>query len=100
MNGYDIIEVNYKCVENSFMYYLHEKDMFDMTSFHELHNSIYQIKNTEVVGKLFNIYSQLLRHIICHFDPDDMSCIKNLPIDYFYYIEMLDDAINNVMDYK
>lgn len=91
-----IIEENYNCKEGSFMFYLHERDEFDTEELMKLCDSIE--KNTEkndiITNQLFCIQSQILRHIIYHFDSNDLSQIKNLPDNYMEYIELLEDAIN------
>lgn len=41
------------------------------------------------------LYGQVLRHIIYHFDPGDLSRISNLPCNYNEELETLERIIRN-----
>lgn len=94
--AYSIIDKNYNAEEGSFLYYVHERDIFDTEELMKLCDGINEllIWDKDVVEKLFFIQTQTLRHIIYHFDSADQSEMGNLPDDYWKYIDMLEDSIS------
>ena len=55
--------------------------------------------DTISLGQLRDIHyieNQILRHLVYHFDDNDMSEISNLPSDYWNYAEQLETAINAI----
>jgi len=48
--------------------------------------AIYRTKNT-IDSDIHYIENQILRHLVYHFDDNDLSKITNLPFDYWEYIE-------------
>lgn len=95
-----IIDDNYKAKNNSFLYFLHEEDIFDIEALNNLCLNINSLvcRNEDICRKLFFIYSQILRHIIFHFDRNDQSTIKNLPDNYVDYINELEDVIDRYIN--
>lgn len=90
-----LIEENYKATNNSFLCFLHEKDLFDIDAFVQLLDSINSLEEgkANVLEQLNFIQKETLKHIIYHFDPDDNSRITNLPEDYWAYLSGLEDAV-------
>ncbi|MDE7479396.1 MAG: hypothetical protein K2M91_15925 [Lachnospiraceae bacterium] len=90
-----LIEDNYKATNSSFLFYLHERDMFDIDAFSRLLDGINGLeeKQEELLEQLHFIFSEILKHIIYHFDPNDTSRITNLPDDYWEYLLDLENAI-------
>ena len=91
----DVVEDNCIATNNSFLYYLHERDVFDTDAFAGLLDGINGLeeKQEDVLEQLHFIYSETLKHIIYHFDPNDTSQITNLPDDYWEYLSDLENAI-------
>lgn len=94
-----LIEENYKATNNSFLCFLHEKDLFDTDAFVQLLDSINSLEEgkANVPEQLNFIQKETLKHIIYHFDPDDSSRITNLPKDYWAYLTALEDAVGKYM---
>lgn len=94
----NIIDDNINAVNQSFLYFLHEEDKFDKNAFMDLCNYICALDSITIaeLRKLFFIQNQTIRHIVYHFDENDLCTISNLPQDYWDYIELLDIAINNL----
>ena len=95
----NLIDDNYKCINNSFLYDLHERDLFDCEKIENLCDYIVSLnqKDEGTILKLFFIQSEMMKHIIYHFDPKDMSTISNLPKNYMDYILKLEDSINKYL---
>ncbi|MBD5139761.1 MAG: hypothetical protein HDT24_10670 [Ruminococcus sp.] len=94
----EIIFDNYMCNENSFIFLLHEKSRFSEEKFREFCDSIAVLAETEKSGsdltmQINNSYQYLLREIIYHFDPDDLSRIDDFPANYNDYIEKVEAAL-------
>lgn len=98
MDALKVLNDNFEAENNSFLYYLHEEYFFHKTAFSELCGSLSALCHTHphdkaVSAQICFIYGQVLRHIIYHFDPDDLSRISNLPCDYNEELEMLERII-------
>ena len=74
MHKRNLIEDNKRGENQSFLYFLHEEKKFDVKALDELRD-IHYIEN------------QILRHLVYHFDDNDLSKISNLPFEYWEYIE-------------
>lgn len=44
------------------------------------------------------IENQILRHLVYHFDSNDLSKISNLPDEYWEYIEPFEQAVRKLYD--
>ncbi|MFV0394561.1 MAG: hypothetical protein ACK5LC_09220 [Coprobacillaceae bacterium] len=89
----DIIEKNLDVKENTFMYFLHEKNIFDETLFQEYIKNVGLI-NTENTQKekviaIIEVNDYIIRNIIYHFLPEDLFVIKNFPSNMGEYIEQI-----------
>lgn len=98
MDALKILNDNFEAENHSFLYYLHEKDYFHETAFDELCSCISSLcclyPHDEIVSaQICFIYGQVLRHIIYHFDPGDMSRISNLPSTYNEKLETLERIV-------
>lgn len=91
----DLIENNYYSENKSFMYYLHEENRFSIEALNDLCEYIRAQKTVdkETCKKLFFIQIQILKHIIYHFDSNDMSVIKDLPSEYSHYLDDLQKSV-------
>lgn len=94
----NIIEDNKNATNQSFLYFLHEENIFDEKSFSELYNYINKLDSVSLteLKDLYFIQNQIMRHLIYHFDEDDFSKIINLPATYWKYIDLLDHAIRKL----
>lgn len=90
-----LIEENCKAENDSFLYFLHEKDLFDTDAFAKLLDSINSLEEWKenVLEQLNFIQKEIFKHMIYHFDPNDSSQITNLPEDYWAYLSKLEDAV-------
>lgn len=94
----NIIEDNKNATNQSFLYFMHEENIFDEKSFSELYNYINKLDSvslTELKDLCF-IQNQIMRHLVYHFDKDDFSNISNLPATYWKYIDLLDNSIQKI----
>ena len=91
----DIITDNYYALNHSFLYYLHEKDNFNIDAFYKLINYIDFLpkKQDNITLQLMIIQNEILKHIIYHFDPKDISKITNLPDNYLEHLSTLELSI-------
>ena len=44
------------------------------------------------------IETQILRHLVYHFDENDLSKISNLPMDYWEEVEAFEQVVSNLYD--
>ena len=92
-----VIFDNDNCIENSFIYYLHEECCFSIEKFWEFYDSIIawigEEKKADITRKITEIYQKMLKEMIYHFDPMDISVIANFPENYMEYIERIDFAL-------
>jgi len=99
-----ILADNFKCIEGSFVFYLHEMAEFNELAFWDYYNSIVALttlakENSHLDRKLLdmvcNTYDYILRSFMWHFHPKDLYSISNLPEDNLpLYIERLEFAFN------
>lgn len=95
-----LIEDNDKAANNSFLYSLHERNMFDTEAFTKLLDCINALEpgSKEALICLNHIQSEILKHVIYHFDPGDMSHIGNLPENYWEYLSRLEESIRRYIE--
>ena len=99
MDALKILDDNFNAVHNSFLYYLHEKGCYHEAAFLELCDCLYtlcdaHLHENRVSYQIVFIYGQVLKHIVYHFDPADLSQISNLPDNYNEKIEILETLIS------
>ena len=85
----NLIEDNKKAENQSFLYFLHEEKKFDVKSLDDLCHYIIELDtiSLEQLRDIHYIENQILRHLVYHFDDNDLSKISNLPFEYWEYIE-------------
>ncbi len=94
-----IIMDNTKVEGSSFIYYLHEKSVFDVEGFWDLYDSIVALvecneeKTPEMTKNLTDTYQRILKYFLFHFDPADLYSIENFPKVYIGYIERMEYAL-------
>ena len=94
MKAMEILNANWKAEEGSFLYYLHEENNFHEAAFLKLCSCISSLprrhsQDQTVSLKIVFVYGQVLKHLLYHFDPQDLSGIFNLPPDYSEKLELL-----------
>jgi hypothetical protein len=94
-----VLAANHDIAPGSFMYALHECDLFDRTLFWTLYNAAIIVgaaspaqRSEQLRRDALWTYRNILTSIIYHFDPDDAARIKRLPhrgklADYLERIE-------------
>lgn len=95
MDMLDVLNANFEAEDKSFLYYLHEENYFHDIKLLELCGCISSLCQSRPHDKVISaqiifIYGQILRHLIYHFDPNDLSQISNLPCDYNEKLETLE----------
>lgn len=97
-----ILEQNYNCTANSFIYELHEHSVFSKSHFWDFYDSVIALakgtpvneRTMDTAMKITVVYQHILKEIIYHFDENDGAHLKQFPSDYTEYIARLDDAID------
>lgn len=98
MDAKQIIQDNFEEKNGSFLYFLHEKSLFNKNSFHQLYDAIRAVaeENVEIsrnAQKIAFIYGLTLKCFLYHFDKNDKYKITNLPENYNKMIELLDKSV-------
>lgn len=91
-----IVNDNYAAANDSFLFYLHERDRFYADKFEVLCDAVQSLAgctDSITAQKIEHSYQNILKEIIYHFDPHDSSHIKDLPENYTEYLEMFDCAL-------
>ena len=96
----NLIEDNKKAGNKSFLYYLHEEKVFDSDSLADLCRYVEKLDSISIdqMRDLHFIENQILRHLVYHFDSNDLSKISNLPDQYWEYIEAFEQAVTKLYD--
>ena len=96
----NLIEDNKKAENKSFLYYLHEEKVFDSQSLVDLCHYVEKLESISIdqMRDLHFIENQILRHLVFHFDSNDLSKISNLPDQYWKYIEPFEQAVTKLYD--
>ena len=96
----DLIKDNIRAENKSFLYYLHEENIFDRQSLADLCRYIEKLDSISIdqIRDLHFIENQILRHLVYHFDSNDLSKISNLPDEYWEYIEPFEQAVTKLYD--
>ena len=93
----NIFTANLNCLPNSFVYYLHERDIFDEKHFYELCDSLKYISTTQINDKIcdlslqaMQLYITISKYFIYHFNPSDDYTMTNCPSNFYDYLEELE----------
>ena len=89
MHKRNLIEDNKRGENQSFLYFLHEEKKFDVKALDDLCHYIIELDtiSLEELRDIHYIENQILRHLVYHFDDNDLSKISNLPFEYWEHIE-------------
>ena len=100
MKERNLIEANRRADHFSFLYYLHEKKVFHSESLAALCQYLVALESVSIeqLRDLRWIENQILRHLVYHFDSNDLSRISNLPTNYWEEFERLEQAVLNLYD--
>ena len=96
-----IIKDNENAQNDSFLFFLHEKNQFSENAFWELYDAIDSIQkegiqDESIIISISLVYQEILKEVVYHFDPQDLSAIEDFPSDYRGYIERLDYVIQEL----
>ena len=96
----DLIKDNIRADNQSFLYYLHEENVFDKRSLADLCHYVEKLDSISIdlLRDLHFIEQQILRHLVYHFDSNDLSKISNLPDEYWEDIETFEQAVTKLYD--
>ena len=101
MKERNIIKDNRRAGYFSFLFYLHEEKEFhsgrtccslSVSRKDGFCHSLEQLKD------LRWIECQILRHMVYHFDPNDLSRIRNLPTNYWEELEAFEQVVSKLYD--
>ena len=100
MKEKNLIKDNRRADHFSSLYYLHEKKVFHSESLAALCQYLVGLEsvNIEQLRDLRWIETQILRHLVYHFDENDLSKISNLPMDYWEELEAFEQVVSNLYD--
>lgn len=92
-----VLSDNYECTGESFFYYLYEESIFSVEKFWEYYDCIVAFvgqkdKEPEITKEIDYTYQKILKEFIYHFDPNDLTELKNFPENYTQYIERIEFA--------
>lgn len=97
-----VLRDNAAATGNSFVYYLHERRQFDEAAFATYYEAIaYFAAQTPdvkyrpaILSLIARTHKQILTCFIYHLDKGDLYVIPNMPINYYAYLEKLDNIID------
>lgn len=94
----EILEDNFEAKNESFLFYLKERSLFNKDAFRQLYDSIRKVAEEEVAisrtaQQIVIIYGQILQYFLYHFDKNDSYKITNMPENYNKMIEYLDKSV-------
>ena len=89
----NLIEDNKRAENQSFLYFLHEEKTFDVKALDDLCQYISELDTIS-----FEQLRDILRHLVYHFDDNDLSKISNLPFEYWEYIEPFERLVASLYE--
>lgn len=96
----NLIEDNKRGENQSFLYFLHEEKQFDVKALNDLCHYIIELDtiSLEELRDIHYIENQILRHLVYHFDENDLSKISNLPFEYWEHIEPFERLVASLYE--
>ena len=92
-----IVNDNYAAANDSFLFFLHERDRFCADKFEALCQSVEALAacsdDAVLTRKITHCYQNILKEMIYHFNPNDSSVIADMPENYAEYLEQFDCAL-------
>ena len=94
----NLIEDSKRAENHSFLYYLHEEGKFDSSSLSALCQYLAKLEAISLaqLKDLHFIQEQILKHLVWHFDSQDLYTISDLPSDYREYLDSIECEINEL----
>jgi len=94
----NLIEDNKRAENQSFLYFLHEENKFDCSSLSVFCHYLAKIEAISLaqLKDLHFIQEQILKHLVWHFDSQDLYTISDLPSDYWEYLDSIGCEINEL----
>lgn len=98
MDAQQVLQDNFEEKNESFLYLLHEKSLFNKEAFRQLHDAIRALadQNVEIsrnAQKIAFIYGLTLKCFLYHFDKNDKYKITDMPENYNKMIELLEKSV-------
>ena len=96
----NLIEDNKRGENHSFLYYLHEEGKFDSSSLTDLCQYLAKLETISLaqLKDLHFIQEQILKHLVWHFDSQDLYTISDLPSDYWEYLNHMELEMKKICD--
>jgi hypothetical protein len=91
-----IVRDNYYLDNDSFLFYLHECDLFRADRFNTLCRAVEALAHSRcelLTQQITHCYQNILKEFIYHFNPNDSSQITDFPKKYTHYLEKFDCAL-------
>ena len=94
----NLIEDNKRAENQSFLYFLHEENKFDCSSLSVFCHYLAKIEAISLaqLKDLHFIQEQILKHLVWHFDSQDLYTISDLLSDYGEYLDSIECEINEL----
>ena len=94
----NLIKDNKRAEIHSFLYYLHEEGKFDCSALSAFCQYLAKIEAISLaqLKDLHFIQEQILKHLVWHFDSQDLYIISDLPSDYGEYLDSIECEINEL----
>jgi len=97
----DIVKRNIKVEESTFIFLLHEEDIFDDSLFQEYIQNVRLItaENTEkeMIISIIETNGYIIRNALYHFLPEDFFVMKNYPLNMGDYVEQLHEENSRLL---
>ena len=94
----DIITRNSECGEGTFMWYMHERDLFSPEKLEEFLEGVAALageeKDPAVTRMITDTYQAMLKELIYHFNPDDSCVIEGVPWDYPRWLDKIEYVLS------
>ncbi|MFI3202034.1 MAG: hypothetical protein R3Y54_11035 [Eubacteriales bacterium] len=107
MDGLQILIDNISASNNSFVYYLQEKELFEIEHFNTMCEAIILVdeelsfkERGGITGDVHSLTTKILYHLLNHFNPDNLYSIKNLPTNFQEYLNKLDEIVYDFLYYS
>ena len=96
----NLIEDNKRGENHSFLYYLHEEGKFASSSLTDLCQYLAKLETISLaqLKDLHFIQEQILKHLVWHFDSQDLYTISDLPSDYWEYLNHMELEMKKICD--
>lgn len=96
----NLIEDNKRAENHSFLYYLHEEGIFTSSSLSALCQYLGKLETISLaqLKDLHFIQEQILKHLVWHFDSQDLYTISDLPSNYWEYLDHMELEMKRISD--